>query len=303
MPNYAVVARADKELGGGLDELRQVLAEVEVDIAMWRELPAGADVGDSVREVVNAGADLVLVWGGDGTVQRSVDALAGTDVAMAIMPAGGGNLLARDLGVPIDVRGAVDVAVGGERRRIDTIVADDEHFAMVAGAGLSSLLMRDHHRKNISERIQRVGRLGLGALRLRARPIRGTVVVDGKTIYSGDITCVLVSNIAEAVAGIAEFDEPEHDDGLVEIGIVGSRRVVEWARGFARVLLGKAEESPFTVTELGRTVELRFSRLVDFELDGSPKDDVRTVRIRVRPRSVTVCVPEADPADSATPSR
>jgi len=220
MPTYAVIARSDKELGGGLAELRDVLRAREIAPSMWRELPEGGDVADAVSDVVGSGADLLFVWGGDGTIQRCVHAVAGSDVAIAILPAGGGNLLAHDLGIPLDVGRAVDVALTGGRRRIDTMVANGEHFAMVAGAGLSAVVMQDHHRKSVRERAQRVMRLGRGAMALRRRPISGEVTVDGRLLHRGELTCILVTNIAEAVANVDDFEAPQDDDGLLEVGVV-----------------------------------------------------------------------------------
>ena len=291
MAVYAVIARADKNLGGGLPELRQVLGDAGVSELIWREVPAGSDVAASVREVVDAGAELLFVWGGDGTVQRCIDCVAGSDVAIAILPAGGGNLLARDMEVPLDVQGAVEVALYGDRRRIDTVVTDGEHFAIVAGAGLSSMMMRDHHKKGIVRRVERASRLLIGAIKLRVKPVHCRIDVDGQSVYDGDMTCVLVSNVRRAVDGISEFENARDDDGIVEVGVVGRRQIGEWLSSCRRVLWGRAEPDPFLVTTAGSQIQLRFDRAVAFELDGSPKGLVTHAELEVRPRSVSVCVP------------
>ena len=78
MTQVAVVAHSGKSLGGGLDELRSLLAQAGVAEPLWFEVPKSKKAPKRVREAVEAGADLVFVWGGDGMVQRCVDALAGT---------------------------------------------------------------------------------------------------------------------------------------------------------------------------------------------------------------------------------
>jgi len=92
------------------------------------------------------GADVLFVWGGDGTVQRCIDAVAGTDTAVAILPAGTANLLAANLGVPHDLAEAVLVGLHGDRRRLDTGSVNGERFTAMAGAGFDARMISDADR-------------------------------------------------------------------------------------------------------------------------------------------------------------
>ena len=90
------------------------------------------------------GAELIFVWGGDGMVQRCVDALAGKKkVELAILPAGTANLLATNLGIPRDVAKAVHIGLHGARRKLDVGVMNGERFAVMAGAGFDAIVMRN----------------------------------------------------------------------------------------------------------------------------------------------------------------
>jgi diacylglycerol kinase (ATP) len=123
----AVVAHAGKNLGGGLPELRMPLAREECTDPIWYEVPKSRKAPKRVRHAIRRGADLILVWGGDGTVQRCVDAAAGSQVALAIIPAGTANLLAKNLGIPADITKAVRIGLHGSRRSIDTGSVNGEH--------------------------------------------------------------------------------------------------------------------------------------------------------------------------------
>ena len=106
-----MVAHSGKTLGGGLNELRDELAVAGVVDPLWFEVPKSKMAPKHVREALDGGAEIVFVWGGDGMVQRCVDAMAGSDAALAIVPAGTANLFASNLGIPKDVRAAVDVGL------------------------------------------------------------------------------------------------------------------------------------------------------------------------------------------------
>ncbi len=143
MGTIAVVAHSGKSLGGGLNELREELAVAGVANPLWFEVPKSKMAPKRVREALDNGAEIIFVWGGDGMVQRCVDAMAGSDAALAIVPAGTANLFASNLEIPKDVRAAVAVGLDGHRRRLDVGEINGERFVVMAGAGLDALMIRD----------------------------------------------------------------------------------------------------------------------------------------------------------------
>src|SRR5450755_176300 len=113
MTSVAVVAHSGKSLGGGLTELRSVLAAAGVTDPIWYEVPKSKKAPKRVQRALDAGADLLFVWGGDGMVQRCLDVAAGSGATVAIVPAGTANLFASNVGIPKDIAGAVDVGLHG----------------------------------------------------------------------------------------------------------------------------------------------------------------------------------------------
>jgi diacylglycerol kinase (ATP) len=96
MVRLAVVAHEKKSVGGGLDELRRVLARSGHGDPLWYSVRKSSQAARWVKRALDAGAKLLLVWGGDGMVQHCIDALGGARAAMAIVPAGTANLLATE---------------------------------------------------------------------------------------------------------------------------------------------------------------------------------------------------------------
>src|SRR4051812_21694356 len=114
-----VVAHAGKTFGGGLEELRKVLARAGHSRPLWCEVPKSRKAPKAARRLVKKGASLLFVWGGDGMVQQCISALAGRKVTVAILPAGTANLLATNLGIPQDISKAVRIGLRGTTQALD----------------------------------------------------------------------------------------------------------------------------------------------------------------------------------------
>lgn len=295
MADVAVVAHSRKSLGGGLPELRRILARAGVTDPLWYEVKKSRRAPKYARRAAAQGADVVFVWGGDGTVQRCVDAVAGSDTAVAILPAGTANLRAANLGVPHDLAQAVEVGLHGDRRRIDTGSVNGERFAVMAGAGFDARMIADADR-GIKDRLGRAAYVVTAVKNLRERPVKATVEVDGKRFFRGKVSCVLAANVGKILGGVEAFPDAQPDSGRLELGVVTARNPAQWARTFSQLAVGHPGRSPFAKVTHGKKFRIRFDQKVVFELDGGARPASKTLRIKVRPHSVTVCVPSQNPA-------
>jgi YegS/Rv2252/BmrU family lipid kinase len=293
MTTVAVVAHAGKTLGGGLSELRRVLADAGVVDPAWYEVPKSKYAPKGVRRALDDGADLLFVWGGDGMVQRCIDAVGDAPVVIAILPAGTGNLLAHNLGIPIDLAQAVDVGFHGARRSIDVGSMNGERFAVMAGTGLDALMIRDVSR-TMKRRLGRAAYVWTGAKHLRSKPFTAKIDVDGHRWFKGSAGCVLVGNVSKVLGGVEVFDDASPDDGLLDLGVVTAKGMVQWLRALARTAVGSADRSPFVQTTKAHTIKVKLDRKVPYELDGGDKVANKQFKIQVQPAAVTVCVPETD---------
>jgi diacylglycerol kinase (ATP) len=297
MSNVAVVAHRRKSFGGGLPELRRVLAQEGVTDPLWYEVKKSRKSPKYAQKAVAEGADVLFVWGGDGTVQRCIDAVAGSGAVVAILPAGTANLLATNLHIPADLAGAVRVGLHGDRRRLDTGSVNGEHFAVMAGAGFDARMIADADR-GMKDRLGRAAYLYTGARNLSARRVQTTVEVDGEPFFEGRASCVLTGNVGKILGGIEAFSGAQPDDGRLELGVVTAQNMFEWLRTFSRVALGRAEQSPFVEVTRGAEFLIRFGRKIPYQLDGGARPADKKLRIKVHPGSVRICVPTADTCES-----
>jgi len=290
MTKVAVVAHTRKQLGGGLTELREVLAAHGIDDPLWHEVSKSKQAPKQCRAALEAGADLVFVWGGDGMVQRCADVLAGTGAAMAVIPAGTANLLATNLGIPKDVERAVRVGLGGHHRDLDVGRINGERFLVMAGVGFDALMIRDADR-DLKDRVGRAAYLWTGAHHIREDPVEMRVVVDGTTWFHGDATCVLVANVGTIIGGITAFESARPDDGQLEVGVVTASGMLQWGRVMARMITGRPDKTPLIQMTAGTKIDVQLAKKRPYELDGGARPTTRSLKIRIEPAALPICTP------------
>jgi diacylglycerol kinase (ATP) len=288
----AVVAHAEKTLGGGLPELRRVLEAAGVDEPLWYEVPKAKRASEQVHRALDEGAELVFAWGGDGTVRRCIDALAGSNASLAVLPAGTANLFATNLGIPQDIERAVAVGLRGKRRKLDVGRFKQERFAVMAGAGFDAAMIRDAD--DLKERIGRAAYLWSGSRNLRGKGFGAEIAVDGTDWYEGNATCILLGNLGDIFGGVEVFPDARPDDGMLELGIVTAEGLLEWTRTLARTAVGDPNRSPFVRTTKAKSVKVRLDRKVRYELDGGDRSKVKSFNVKVEAGALSVCVPGHD---------
>jgi YegS/Rv2252/BmrU family lipid kinase len=294
LTTVGVVAHRNKKLGGGLVELRKVLAEKGFPNPVWYEVTKSRKAPKFARRAVAEGVDLLFMWGGDGTVQQCVDAVAGKDVVLAILPAGTANLLANNLEIPIDLSGAVDVGFSGDRRRLDVGVLNGERFAVMAGVGFDAIMMRDAD----GELKGHFGRLayvwtGVRATHMNSRKVR--VEIDGEPWFKGSASCVLLGQMGSLAAGIVAFPDALPDDGLLEVGVVTAENALQWTRVLSRLVVEDAKHSPLTEMTQGRNIRIKLDRPTTYELDGGARMAKKSFKASIEPLAITICVPKKEP--------
>lgn len=296
MTSVAVVAHSGKTLGDGLGRLREVLAESGVPDPLWYEVPKSRKLPGRIEEAIDEGAALIFVWGGDGSVQRAIDAVVAherkTQPTLAIMPAGTANLLASNLGIPTDLDEAVKIGLHGADRVIDVGRMNGEHFAVMAGMGLDSLMIREAD-GGLKDRLGRAAYVWTGARAVRRKPIETKVRIDGHTWFEGEASCVLVGNVGQILGGINAFEHAKTDDGLLDVAVITAEGALQWARTLARATFGHAEKSKLVHVTTARKVRVTSAKSLPYQMDGGARPKTKELKIRVVPAAVTIRVPTA----------
>jgi diacylglycerol kinase family enzyme len=281
-----------------LDELRRTvddaLAAAGWPAPQWYETTTDDPGRGQTEQAVKAGVDLVFACGGDGTVMSCVSGLVGTDVALAVLPQGTGNLLAANLGLSTDLAAGLQVAVERGRRLLDVGAVDDQYFTVMAGMGFDAQMLEATNETTKA----RIGwpAYVVGAVRhLRDRPMRVQIRVDDRPPVRRRARSVLIANVGRLQGGVTLLTEAEPDDGWLDVAVLTPRNLRHWlALGWA--VIRRSGQVPQLEVFRGRRVVVTSNRAQPRELDGDLISPGRQLRAEIRPQALWLCVPQPEDA-------
>ncbi|RLK52477.1 diacylglycerol/lipid kinase family protein [Microbacterium telephonicum] len=275
------------------------------------------DLGDDVtRQALAEGVDVVLVAGGDGTVRAVSEAMAGSDVPLTIVPSGTGNLLARNLRLPLtDADAMVATAFDGDRLRIDVGFAEisradgerDEHaFVVMGGMGLDAAMIANTS-GDLKKKVGWVAYVD-GAARslVGAKPFSVMYEVSGHKTHRTHAQSVLFANCGSLPAGLELIPEASVTDGEFDVVVVQPKgpfgwmlvwRRVAWDnsvlrkfRAGRRALRLRTKDNAVRYTR-GTKLAIAVSDAQHVQLDGDEFGEATGVLARVEPGALVLTIP------------
>lgn len=277
----AVIVDSDRRL------VEQAFVEHSLPAPVWFETTEDDPGHGQTLEALANGADLILACGGDGTVRACGAALAGGTVPLGLLPAGTGNLLARNLDLPRDLSDAVSVLASGATRSIDVVYLDDQAFLVMSGSGFDALLFEETS-DQLKDTVGWAAYVVAGFRAIgRARRADLRIDVDGDVRHLRAVGAV-IGNVGTLTAGIELMSDAEADDGCMHAAVMVPVRVRDWV-GLGARLLARAPSHPYQLRHLsGRSITLSWERSMPAELDDDLIPDRDRLTYSIRPRSLQV---------------
>lgn len=265
-------------------------AEVEWEVFITK---AAGDGQRMAQEAVAAGADLVIVHGGDGTVMEVASGLIGSQVPFAIIPGGTANVMSLELGIPNDAAEACALAVNPEAalRVIDMGQVGDHFFLLRASVGFEAAMVEGADRE-LKDRLG-VFAYAFSALQTLSDPpvARYQLTLDGEEVETEGLACIIANSGTMGIPGMTLSMAPGIDigDGLLDVVVVTRSDLPGIASLIAKVVSGSENSNALQRWQV-REATISADPPQPVQVDGEllPKEPITA---RVLPQVVRVIVP------------
>ncbi len=260
-----------------------------------------ADPGFSqARAALDAGADVVLAGGGDGTVRAVAEVLAGTKTPMALVPLGTGNLLARNIHLEVnDLRGNIHAALFGHQRFIDSARMQIENektgesaehvFLVIAGIGMDAEVVRDTN-DGLKKAVGWLAYTEAGVRHLPGRRKKVSIELDDLPAQSRKIRSVLFANCGLVPGGIDFIPQAMIDDGVLDVVVMSPRSAIGWVAMSTKIVFKHKRNLPVMTYYRSGKVTIRCAEPMPTQIDGDTFGRATQVTVQIDPASLLIRV-------------
>jgi YegS/Rv2252/BmrU family lipid kinase len=261
---------------------------------------AAGDAQKLAHEAVEQHRDVVIAVGGDGTINEIIQALAGSETALGVLPGGTANVWAREVGIPLDSIRAREVLVRGQTRRIDLGCANERYFLLMTGIGLDGEVTQAVEKKPL-KRLGALAYVLIGTwLGLGYPSFRAFLQTDGRVVKVNALQ-IIIGN-TQLYGGAVKYTwQAKCDDGLLDICIVRNRNI--WGRVivFLDFIFHREQRRQWVYYATCKVVKLRTRPAIAMQIDGDPAGYTRKgyppVTFTVAPHALKVIVPQQAPEE------
>nr|WP_294690621.1 diacylglycerol kinase family protein [uncultured Friedmanniella sp.] len=263
--------------------------------ALWLETTVDDPGRAMTQQAVDEQVDLVLGAGGDGTIRVICSGLAGTGIPFGLVPAGTGNLLARNIGIPLDRAAALEVALDGVDKAVDLVQicvdgGEPDHFAVMGGIGLDAVIMESTN-PDLKKAVGSAAYFLSAARNANHQPLHATIQVDDLPALRRRAHVILVGNVGYLQANIPLIPDAKYDDGLLDVMVASPRTTTDWVRLTTRVLTRQRRSDEQLDRLTGRKVTITVEERDQYQLDGDTVGECGTMVAQIKPGALTLRVP------------
>lgn len=261
---------------------------------IWLETTADDPGHQMARRAMELEVDLVMAAGGDGTVRVVCEELAGSQIPFAVIPAGTGNLLARNLHIPLDEQAALQVALTGTPTDVDLveIVVDESDryvSGVMAGLGIDAVIM-DRTDSDLKKAVGSAAYFVAAAQNVNHPPLPVTITIDDRDPIEREALLVMVGNVGTLQGGIQIIPGAKADDGYFDLLVASPTSAIDLLRMTRKVLTRVGEDENLEHTR-ARRVRIEAARREQFQLDGDTEGEAQILEATILPGALRLMLP------------
>lgn len=257
-----------------------------------------ADGLQKAKAAIEDGVDLLIVVGGDGTVNTIGSVLVGSQVTMGVVPVGSGNGFARHFGIPLYPAMAVEALSNARTATIDVGLINNRPFLVTCSMAWDASLVRTFEKSPVRGILPYVFAAVYEFLDYQPQAL--TVELDsGERISVPDPLVATVANLTQYGGGAVIAPQAKPDDGQLELVLVRRDDIPLLIGNIPRLINGSVADIPEFVFRRFRSLVAHRAAAAPIQVDGELLDAPADVRVDVRHNAIRVLVPQFQPAENA----
>ncbi len=270
--------------------------EANLTLTVYETSP-DRDANTLAAQSVEQGVDLVIVSGGDGTINAAAEALIGSSIPLAIIPRGTANAVASAMGIPTNLEEACQVALTGQAHAIDTALCNQTPMVLLAGIGLEAGVV-ERASRDVKDRLGVLAYAIAGVQQLREmEPFKATIETDER-VLTVQACAITIANMAPPTSILAQGPAAvSAEDGLLDITIVapkgmGSALAASYEL-LRSALSGEAAQQEGIGFFRSKQVKISADPLQKVVLDGEMSGET-PIEVACQPQSLMLVLPQPD---------
>lgn len=272
-----------------LSKIEQVFLEQSDFTLQVHETVGPGDATTAARRAAEQGYELVIAAGGDGSIFETANGLIGTETSLGVIPVGTENVLAREMGIPLDPEKACRFLFQQPPRTIDTGKIEDQHFVCFAGIGFDA---------HVAHRLSSARKKRFGALayfltsaekigHYRRSPLEAKITLDNHQLEL-EFLILVVSNIRSYGGGLIPAPKARVDDGLLDVCVFPKANYLEIMRQMMATKQGRHVELPGIRYFQASKVSIETDASKQLQLDGDAWPGGSPFELEAVPESLKV---------------
>lgn len=262
------------------------------DRVVFKFTKSQQDVIKFAKECTQDGTSIIIAIGGDGMLAEIISQIVHTNVKLGIIPAGTGNMIAVNLGIPLDVYKALKLIKIGNSKRIDIGKVNDRYFGFLAGCGLDAKIIEETTRKKKDTYGIWAYFLSGAKHLLKTEPFALKMKLDGKKTIKAKAATVMIANTGSIFGDIFTISpNAKVDDGKIDIVLISPKKIIDYFMVLLEFLYQKPLNKNYKIKHYkAENVEIKTKPCLVIQADGDIV--ARTpAEISVIPSAVDVFIP------------
>lgn len=240
------------------------------------------------EEGVNEGAKIILIAGGDGSVNEVINTLYSTNIKLGIIPTGSGNGLARHLKIPFNIQKAIQIVKNGKTKLIDAASINRRPFISIAGTGFDALIAKHF--------LTRKSRGFWSYFKLVIKYYFGYKAIDYEIFHDNGVQkeralMICFANSDQFGNNLSIAPQAIINDGYIDVCIVQKPPVWELPFTLIKLLLKRVDKSKYYQSFKTQHIRIKSTKKMLLNIDGEYFDADQEIEVKIIPQSVHIFVP------------